>query len=73
VGSIIKVIGYIVIISGIILGIVQGNQIGNMLTGGFNFSVALYWWVISIVTGVLLIGIAEIINLLDAMNKKIKA
>ncbi|QGQ94974.1 hypothetical protein EHS13_08805 [Paenibacillus psychroresistens] len=72
VGTTIKFIGYIVIIAGIIIGTVQGNYIGNLVSGEFNVTVALYWLAVSVVTGVLLIGIAEIINLLDAMNKKIK-
>ncbi|MEX2460108.1 MAG: hypothetical protein WD469_02195 [Paenibacillaceae bacterium] len=66
----IKVIGYVEIIVGIIIGVVQGNFIGNMVSGGFNFSVALSWWVSSIIIGVLFIGLAEIINLLDAIHKK---
>jgi hypothetical protein len=72
-GVIIKIIGFIVIIAGIMLGIIQGRQIGKMLTGEFNFNVALYWWISSIVVGVILIGIAEIINLLDVIHKKIKS
>jgi vacuolar-type H+-ATPase subunit I/STV1 len=71
VGVIIKIIGFLVIIAGIISGIIQGIQIGNMLTGQFNFSVALYWWTCSIVAGILIVGVAEIIHLLDAIHKKI--
>jgi hypothetical protein len=72
VGVIIRVIGFVAIIAGIIVGIVQGNIIGNMVTGGFNFSVALNWWVSAIIIGVLFIGFAEIVNLLDAIHKKMK-
>jgi uncharacterized membrane protein len=73
VGVLVKIIGFIVIIAGLILGIIQGRQIGEMLTGEFNFNVALYWWTCSIVVGVILIGLVEIIHLLDAIQKKFKS
>jgi amino acid transporter len=66
---VIRIIGIVIIIMGIVFGFVQG-QTNSEYNEELNFSIALFWWIGSIVAGFLFIGFAEIIRLLDAINKK---
>lgn len=72
---ILKVLGWILIIGGLIAGGILG-KIGNFVyeitIKDFNILYALFFWGIGIISGVLLIALAKIIILLSSIDKKMK-
>lgn len=67
IGSIIHVLGILVIFVGVVVGLVQG-----ITSSEYTLLFTLYWWISSLIAGMMLIGFAEIIKLLDQINKKMK-
>lgn len=55
----------------VILFVIAGFSIGNN-SYGFIWMVAIYYWAIGIIIGVLIIGLAEIIRLLHSIDFHIK-
>lgn len=76
IANVLSVVAVIVFIIGFILGIAMGSvevTKGTYYTytdTEFSFSIALAYWFVSFVSGILLLGFAEIINLLDAIKNK---
>ncbi|MBE1446093.1 hypothetical protein [Paenibacillus sp. OAS669] len=71
------IIGVVEIIAGIICGIYFGNKVTYELSSisgrmkevsGFQFAVAIQWWVGSIIGGLVIIGFSEIIKLLQNIS-----
>ena len=58
--NILGIIGWVVIISGVIIG---GN-LGRISEREFSFAIAITYWGISFISGVLFLGFSEIIKLL---------
>ena len=70
-------VGWFFIIGGIIAGFIAGatmETISSYITqkGTFQWTVAITYWVISFVSGILMLGVAEIIDLLENINSKKK-
>ena len=68
VGQVLKVLGIIVII----LGLIGGYQLGGMMGYEFNWTLALTGWLMSIINGFVLIGFSEVIHLLQQLVPKIQ-
>ncbi|MCM3274156.1 hypothetical protein [Paenibacillus elgii] len=69
----IKIIAIAEIILGIILGIIFANQedaTSLRHETAFRWSVAITWWIATLVSGFLLLGFSEIIRLLHEINEK---
>lgn len=64
IGAVLKVVGSIVIALGLLLGIIGGSQ-----TNSFLFFVTTFLG--SLVTGMVLIGLSEIIRILEVINENI--
>ena len=67
------VIAWIVMICGFIAGIALGNVEVNRLYSSykeFSFAVALTYWAIALISGVLMLGLAEVIKLLNEIKNK---
>lgn len=70
------IIAYVVYLCGFILGIVMGNvevEGGYLYTYSyteFSFAIALTYWAVSLISGTLFLGFAEIIKLLDDIKRK---
>ncbi|GED25179.1 hypothetical protein BAG01nite_12810 [Brevibacillus agri] len=62
----VKTVANIQVVVGIIAGIVAGN-----ITRDFSWSIAIYVWVASIFSTIILHGFAEVIELLSDIYKKI--
>lgn len=67
ISEIIKIIGFIEIIAGVFLGLFVGSQFRE-----FSWLLALPWWAISFIAGMLLIGFSEVIRLLHEINEQMK-
>ncbi len=70
-------IGWFFIIGGIVAGFIAGiktETVVSYFTKNMNFqwTVAIVYWVVSLVSGVLMLGVAEIINLLERLYAKLK-
>lgn len=70
-------VGWFFIIGGIIAGFIAGiktETVVSYFSGNTNFqwTVAIVYWVVSFVSGVLMLGVAEIINLLEHINSKLR-
>jgi len=76
VASVLTVIAWIVFIAGFIVGIVLGNvevTRGTYFTytdTEFSFTIALTYWAVSFVSGIFILGFAEIIKLLNDIKNK---
>jgi hypothetical protein len=75
--SSLSAIGWFFIIGGIIAGFIAGavtDTVSSFITNNdtFHWTVAITYWVSSFVSGILMLGFAEIIKLLDSINNKIK-
>ncbi len=66
----IRYVGYIAIVSGIIMGLIMGMAFAQQ-SYVFQWSIAFTWWVIGIVGGLLFIGFSEVIRLLHEINEKL--
>lgn len=66
----VKIIGWLEIIGGVILGIILGNVFENRY-GDFNFGACVGAIAGSIITGVFILGFAEIIQLLQDIKDKL--
>lgn len=71
------VIAWVIFIGGVIAGCAMGMvevQRGNYYTytdTEFSFAVAFVYWCVSLISGTMFLGFAEIIKLLDAIKKKL--
>lgn len=68
-----KIVATFLIIIGLICGLVFANVPDNSSltsTTVFAWSIALTWWIGCGVLGLILIGISEIINLLELISRK---
>lgn len=70
-------IGWFFIIGGIIAGFIAGITTETVVSyfsknAEFQWTVAITYWVVSFVSGVLMLGVAEIINILDRIDAKLK-
>ncbi|TBL69937.1 hypothetical protein [Paenibacillus thalictri] len=75
VAKIIRIIAIVEMVLGLIVGYKLANsEIANILhtKSGFQWSVALTWWISTIVSGFLLLGFSEIVRLLHEINNKVK-
>lgn len=63
-------IGLVEIIAGVIVGLIMG-QPKYQLNDKFSFTTAISWWAAGFVSGIILIGMSEIIKILDKINQKI--
>ena len=62
-----KVIGYFIFVIGFIIGIILG---ASTISGDFSFVVALTYWGVSFISGMVFLGFAEIIQLLTEIKNK---
>ncbi|RXZ78176.1 hypothetical protein EBB07_29415 [Paenibacillaceae bacterium] len=60
-----KYLGGCILVVGLIYGLISGQS-----DDGFIFSNMLLWWFGSITSGMLLIGLSEIVKLLNESNKE---
>lgn len=65
VSGVFEVIGFIIFFVGFIAGVSLG-----VVSGRFTFSVAFIYWIAAFISGMLFIGIAEIIKLLEDIKNK---
>ena len=78
VATALQVVAWILMLGGFILGIALGNQevthgiYYQYTTNEFSFAVALTYWAVSIISGVFILGFAEIIKLLNDIKYKLK-
>ncbi len=66
-------IAWIVFVVGFILGIVLGTEevvYRYRTETEFSFAVAMVYWVVSLVSGIMILGFAEIIKLLESIKNK---
>ena len=66
VGTLIQVIAIITYIAALLVGIALGKD----MRGNFSFTAALVYWVVGFISGSMLLGFAEIIQLLQAIKNK---
>lgn len=66
---ILKIVAYIVFILGFFVGISNGIDLhgGYNTKPSFKFIITFYWWVASFISGLLLLSISEIIELLQRL------
>jgi ABC-type sulfate transport system permease component len=63
-------IGIIIILGGLILGVILGNN--NDLYGyDTNYTVVVTWSAVGIISGMLIIGLSEVIKILHEINLKL--
>jgi uncharacterized membrane protein YraQ (UPF0718 family) len=70
-------VGWFFIIGGIIAGFIAGITSETVVSyfsqrETFEWSVAITYWVVSFVSGILMLGVAEIIDLLERINSKLR-
>lgn len=76
VATVLTVIAWVVFMAGFIAGIAFGNvevvkgSLYSYRTTEFSFAVAFSYWAISAISGVLILGFAEVIKLLNAIKNK---
>ena len=70
IGTLLRIIGYCIIGGGLSLSYYLGDPVG--LFSYFDWGLALPVLIGSIISGVFIIGISEIINLLSSINNKMK-
>jgi cytochrome b subunit of formate dehydrogenase len=71
-----KIIAWLLMIGGFIAGIALGNVKVETLYSDytkFSFTLALTYWVVSIVTGALILAVAEIIEQLQDIAERISS
>lgn len=74
VATVLTVIAWIVFIGGFIAGIAFGNvevvkgSLYSYRTTEFSFAIAFSYWAVSAISGVLILGFAEVIKLLNAIK-----
>ena len=61
-------IAWFIFIAGFIAGIALGKE--EYYGSDFSFAIALTYWGVSLITGTMFLGFAEIIKLLDAIKRK---
>ena len=66
------VIAIIVFIFGAIAGVVFGSTTDIYGYSEFRLSITLTWWVGTLVCGITLLGLSEVVALLHKINKKLK-
>jgi len=66
------VFGWIIIVGGVLLGILVGILGVDRWGGGFNWQLAISLWSTSLFNGTLVLGFAEVINLLEGIQQKIE-
>ncbi|MBT2736185.1 hypothetical protein [Bacillus sp. ISL-7] len=70
VGKALRVLGIVEIISGVILGLILGNN-DEIYGSSINFSVFILWSAAGFVSGMIFVGFAEIIDLLNNISIKL--
>jgi len=73
VATILTIIAWVTFIGGFIMGIVYGNvEIEGYYSDytEFSFQVAFIYWAVSFISGMMLLGFAEIIKLLEDIKNK---
>ena len=74
IAKIITVVAWVVFIGGFVLGIIVGSNTGNPLAAyakyepEFNFLSAIFCWAGAFISGILLLGFAEIIKMQETQN-----
>ena len=71
ISNIVTITSWIVIIVGIIAGLAMASNKGKY-EDEFSFSIAFTIWASSILTGIVLLGLAEVIKLLNSIKQKMK-
>ncbi|WP_210367890.1 hypothetical protein [Bacillus sp. REN3] len=66
---IIRIIGVLEMVSGVIVGLYLGND--NSLYGTADVSIILLWSVLGFVSGMFFLGLGEIISLLQGIHTKL--
>lgn len=69
IGTIIMVIGICVIVAGFFSGMIMEGKLGSW-SYTFEFELALPYWIAGFISGMIFIGMAEIINLLHKIYNK---
>jgi len=80
IGNLCQITGWIIMIAGFFGGIVLGNAYeivevgyyGGIRSSTFNVAAMIYTWISVFIMGVLLLGLAEIIQLLERMRQDAK-
>ena len=74
VANILNIIAIVIFIGGFILGIIMGYaaQYVEYVDGDFSFVAAFTYWCTSFISGMVFLGFAEIIKLLDVISKNNK-
>ncbi|MNK08826.1 hypothetical protein D3C87_267700 [compost metagenome] len=67
VGILLKVIGVLFLIGGVLIGVVTGR---DNSADGFDLTIAMEWWVLAVMCAAFFYGMGEIVNLLDRLVKK---
>lgn len=67
IGISLKVLGILILTGGILIGIVTGR---DSVAIGFDYTIALEWWVLAVMCAAFFYGMGEIVNLLDKILKK---
>ncbi len=72
VATALTVIAILIFLCGFIAGIVLGNvEVGSIYTHTeFSFAIAFTYWAISFISGIMMLGFAEIIKLLTSIKNK---
>ncbi len=65
-----RILAWIVFIGGAIMGIILGNVENSYGYTSFNIAVAIIYWVAAFISGMMFIGFAEIIKLLEDIKNK---
>ncbi|WP_433946363.1 hypothetical protein [Paenibacillus sp. SN-8-1] len=66
-GILLKVIGILFLVGGAVIGVVTGR---DNSADGFDLTIAMEWWVLSVMCAAFFYGMGEIVNLLDRLVKK---
>lgn len=78
VASALTAIGWIIFICGFIAGCVFGEEkiiyhdyFGEHIETEFSFAVALTYWAVSFISGIFILGFAEVIKILNTINNRL--
>ncbi|MFB5281912.1 hypothetical protein [Peribacillus sp. Hz7] len=73
VAKILRIIGIVEIILGVILGFILGRVDVGSFTERYVqvWSTTFMWWIVGFISGMLIIGLSEVIELLHKINKKV--
>lgn len=73
-----KIIGWIIIVSGLIVGIYAGNLVGEIMEeifgrqyGGFQWDISIGWWLSGIITGIMFIAFGMMLERLYDLQDRV--